>query len=215
MTLIRKSLLLFALLAVAVSAKAQTSTTFTIHVIAPPTCVVTLNSSPISKSGLNLLAGQAGIVNFNVSACSVAAISTATASWDGVALSVVAPFAVNITAAQATAGDHALILVIPPVQPVLTMNTPVQLPNVIAGQSYSVDMASLTSLLKNGQPCTTCSFSSSNLPSGLTLSANGLVTGTPASSVVGGSFSFAVTDSSPLLAYKYDRPFSVKLVHGR
>lgn len=199
MTLIRKSLLLIALLAVASGLRAQTSTTFTIHVIAPPSCVVTLNSSPISKTGLNLLAGQAGVVNFNVSACSAAAISTASATWDGVTLSVVAPFSVNITAAQATAGDHALILVIPTVQPVLTMNSPLELPNATVGQPYSVDLAQLAKLQKGGIPCQTCIFSSSSLSSGLSLSANGVITGTPTSSVAGGSFSFVVTDN-PLLA---------------
>lgn len=199
MSLIRKSLLLITLLAVASGVRAQTSTTFTIHVVAPATCAVTLASSPISKSGTNLLAGQTGVVNFNISACSVASIATATASWDGIALSIVAPFAVNITAAQATAGDHALILTIPAVQPVLTMNSPLQLPNASVGQPYSADLASLTSLQKNGQPCSTCIFSSLNLPTGLSLSANGVITGSPASSVVGGSFSFVVTDN-PLLA---------------
>lgn len=213
MTLIRKSLLLIALLAVAVSAKAQSTTTFSVTVVAPPNCAVTLASTPVSTSGSNLYAGQAGVVNFNVSACSIASLATASATWDGTAVKLIAPFTLPVTAAQATVGSHSVVLTIP--LPMLTMNDPIQLPNAPMGQPYSVDLASLTNLQKGGHQCSTCTFSSANLPSGLTLSASGLVTGTPASSVVGGSFSFAVTDSSPMLAYKYDRPFSVKLVHGR
>lgn len=198
MTLIKKSLLLMALLAAAVSAKAQSTTTFSVTVVAPPACTVTA-STPVSVPGvIKLLAGQAGVVNFNVSACSIASLTTATATWDGTAIVVVAPFAVNVTAAQATLGTHSLVLTIP--QPLLTMNDPIQLPNAPMGQAYSADLAAISGLRKNGHPCSTCTFSSANLPSGLTLSASGIVTGTVASSVAGGSFSFNVTDSSPSTA---------------
>lgn len=198
MTLIRKSLLLMALLAAAVSAKAQSTTTFSVTVVAPPNCVVTLASTPVSASGSNLYAGQVGAVNFNVSACSIASLATASATWDGTAVKLIAPFTLPVTAAQATVGAHSVVLTIP--LPMLTMNDPIQLPNAPMGQAYSADLAAISGLRKNGHPCSTCTFSSSSLASGLTLSADGHVTGIPTSSVAGGSFSFAVTDNSPLLA---------------
>lgn len=198
MTLIRKSLLLITLLAVAVSAKAQSTTTFSVTVVAPPNCTVTLASTPVSTSGSNLYAGQVGVVNFNISACSIASLATASATWDGTAIKLIAPFTLPVTAAQATVGAHSIVLTIP--LPMLTMNSPLELPNALVGQPYSVDLAQLAKLQKGGFPCQTCTFSSANLPSGLSLSANGLVTGTVASSVAGGSFSFSVVDNSPFLA---------------
>ena len=174
----------------------QSTTNFTITVVAPPSCVVTLAANPVSTSGTQLYAGQAGTLNFNVSACSIASVSTAKATWDGANLTVVAPFAVSISAAQATAGTHAVVLTIP--LPVLSMNDPIQLPNVTLGQSYSADLSSLIQLQKDGVSCTTCSFSAtSSLPSGLTLSPNGIVSGTPSGV---GSFTYTVTDTAPNMA---------------
>lgn len=180
----------------ALSLPAQNSTSFTVTVVAPPSCTVTLSSNPVSTSGANLYAGQAGVINFNISACSIAS-ATATATWDGTSTPTTfktspAALSVAITAGQATVGTHTLVLTIP--QPVLAMNSPVTLPNASPGKAYSANLAAAANLT-GGIPPYTFSLTSGSLPSGLTLSSNGTITGIPS---LAGSFTFGFTvkDSS-------------------
>src|SRR6266568_1815959 len=196
----RKLFFLGLLILFALPARAQTPTTFTITVVAPPTCTVTLVPNPVSTSGAKLYAGQAGTINFNVSACSSVS-SAATATWDGTATPttfVASPvsLSVPISATQATVGTHNLILTIP--LPMLSMTTPVTLPNAKTGQTYSADLGALSSLSGGVPPYQFALDNGSSLPPGLSLSSSGLVTGIPSSA---GSFTFGYTvnDSSGLV----------------
>ena len=182
----------------ALGARAQTTTTFSITVQAPPSCAVTIAANPVSTSGLGLRSGVAGVLNFNISACAIAS-STATATWDETSTPTAfvaspAALSVPITAAQATAGTHSLVLTIP--WPTLALNTPVTLPNGQAGTTYSANLATMAQVTGTS---TSQSFSlkSGALPSGLTLQSNGSVTGmTRAAGTY--SITYSVTDTSQL-----------------
>lgn len=184
-------LLLFA----SFGAQAQTSTTFSITVSAPPSCVVTIAPNPVSTSGTKLYSGRAGVLNFNVSACSAFSLSTATATWDGASIVLSGSVSAAITAAQATVGTHSFILVIP--DPVMALKSPVTLPNGTVGVAYSVNLAQLTGLTGGVPPYTWTLDPTTPLPSGLTLSSNGAVVGTP-SGAGSKSVGFSVKDSSAL-----------------
>ncbi len=71
--------------------------------------------------------------------------------------------------------------------PVLTLLTPSPLPGAIVGQPYSLQLSAT-----GGVAPRSFSTASSGLPPGLTLSSNGLLSGTPS---VAGSFSFSVNVS--------------------
>ena len=191
--------LLAALLFCDLRVQAQSTTTFTITVQAPPSCTVTLASNPASASGANLYSGQVGVINFNISSCNPASAS-ATATWDGTALvltykaasgSTPASMSVAVTAAEATVGSHALVLTIP--FPVLALNTPVTLPNGKVGTNYSANLAALANV-RGGVPPYNFSATASSLPPGLSLSSSGVVSGVP-SSAGSFNFSFTVNDS--------------------
>lgn len=198
-----KKVLLIALLSLfaAFGVRAQSTTTFSITVQAPPSCTVTLAANPVSTSGSKLYSGQAGVINFNISACSIAG-SSATATWDGAATPTnfvagpPAALSVPVSAAQATVGTHSLVLTIP--FPVLSMTTPVTLPNAQVGVIYSANLASLSGLTGGTPPYNFSLDPATPLPSGLTLSSSGIISGTPTSSSGTGSlsFNFTVADSS-------------------
>jgi hypothetical protein len=105
--------------------------------------------------------------------------------------------------ASLSAAAHTMVISCP--LPALTMNTPVTLPNAIARQSYSADLASLAKLT-GGIPPYKFSLTGGSLPTGLALSSNGIVTGTP-SGAGSFSFGFTVTDSSQLSSLRRFRIF--------
>lgn len=196
MTLIRKTLLLIALLSIAVSASAQsqTSNSVTVTVVAVPAAPV------ISVSPSNFYQNTATSLTISVGSGGVS--SACTGTWDALALTLTftaatattpAKFTAPVTAAMtATLGSHSVVISCP--LPVLSMNSPLTLPNASVNQPYTADLASLTSLRENGQPCGGCSFSltSGSLPTGLSLSSSGVVHGTPSGA---GSFNFSFTVS--------------------
>lgn len=165
------------ILLAAVGTRAQTSTTFSITVQAPPSCVVTIAANPVSASGTRLYSGRAGTLNFNVSACAAFSLSTATATWDGASVVLSGSVSAAITAAQATVGTHSFILVIP--DPTMALKSPVALPNGQVGVAYSVNLAQLTGLTGGVPPYTWTLDPTTPLPPGLTLSSSGAVIGTP------------------------------------
>lgn len=91
--------------------------------------------------------------------------------------------------------------------PVLTMNSPVALPNGQVGTTYSSSLP-LMSKITGGIPPYTWTLSSGSLPMGLTLSPSGAITGTPSSP---GSFNFTATasDSSGLAIHQ--KPLIVQI----
>lgn len=187
--------LVFLLACGALSLRAQTTTTFTITVVAPPSCTVTIAPNPNSTSGLKLYSGQAGTLNFNVSACPAFSLPTAITTWDGTPLVLSGSLSAAVTATEATVGTHSVVLTIP--QPVLSMTSPVTLPNGAVGVAYSVNLATLSGLTGGVPPYVFSLDPATPLPSGLSLSSSGLVTGTPFGAG-SNSFNFTVTDSSQL-----------------
>lgn len=183
------------ILLTAIGAQAQTSTTFTITVQAPPSCVVTIAPNPVSTSGTRLYSGRAGTLNFNVSACAAFSLSAATATWDGTSVTLSGSLSAAITPAQATVGTHSFVLVIP--DPTMALKSPVTLPNGKVGTAYSVNVAALSGLTGGVPPYTWTLDPATPLPSGLTLSSSGIVAGSPSGV---GSFSvrFTVRDASGL-----------------
>ena len=172
----------------------QNSNTVTVTVVAVPAAPV------ISVTPLNYYQNTAATMTITVSSGGVSASCTGT--WDTTALSLTftaatsttpAKFTAPVTAAMtATLGTHNVLITCP--LPVLSLNSPVTLPNAAVGQSYSANLGQIASVLENGQPCTTCQYavSSGSLPTGLVLSSSGAITGTPSSS---GSFNFGFTVS--------------------
>jgi hypothetical protein len=79
---------------------------------------------------------------------------------------------------------------------VLTMNSPVTLPNAKVGVAYTANLGQLAQV-QGGVPPLTYSLASGALPTNFTLSPSGVVTGTP-SSAGSFTFSFTVRDSSGL-----------------
>jgi hypothetical protein len=183
------------ILLAAVGARAQTSTTFTITVSAPPSCTVTLAANPVSTSGTRLYSGRTGTLNFNVSACPAFSLPTATATLDGAAVVLSGSLSATITAAQATVGTHSFILIIP--DPVMALRAPVALPNGKVGQAYSANLAQLSGLTGGVAPYIWTLDPTTPLPSGLTLSSAGIVAGLP-SGAGSSTFNFTVKDSSGL-----------------
>jgi hypothetical protein len=97
-----------------------------------------------------------------------------------------------VPAGKVVVGNNPIIVSCP--LPVLTMNSPVQLPNAQAGQPFSADLNAIAqSSCLNVQ----CSFSLVSAPTWLIMSAGGVVSGTPSGA---GSASFTFTVSPAPLA---------------
>jgi hypothetical protein len=186
------------ILLAAIGTRAQTTTTFSITVQAPPSCTVTIAPNPNSTSGLSLRSGVAGVLNFNISTCSIAS-ATATATWDGTSTPTTyvaspAALSVPISATQATVGNHSLVLTIP--WPTLALNSPVTLPNGQAGTAYNMSLVQKAAVTGMSSSYSV-SLKSGSLPPGLSLSSSGLVTGMP-SGAGSSTFTYTVTDTSQL-----------------
>jgi len=114
-----------------------------------------------------------------------------TASWDGAVMTTTFISATSLSlavpAAKATSGTHGIVVSCP--VPLLSMSSPVTLPNAQVAVNYSADLGKLSSL-KGGVPPYQFKLSSGSLPTGLSLSASGIVSGTPSGA---GSFSFGFT----------------------
>lgn len=181
---------------------AQTSNSVTVTVQAVPAALV------ISVAPLNYYQGMATSLTVTVGSGGVS--SSCTGTWDTSALTLTftaasgstpAKFTAPVTAVMtASLGSHAILITCP--LPVLSLNSPVTLPNFQLGQQYTADLASLTAV-KGGTAPYTFSLSSGSLPTGLTLSAGGAVTGTPSGAgCFKCSFGFTVMDSSGTVQLK-------------
>lgn len=181
-------LVAFFLSAISTFAQSQSSNSVVLKVIALPPCSI----SAIAPT--QAYAGQA--VNMTITGAGYA--SGSTVSYDGATLTSTIASATSITltipAASVTLGNHTIIVNCS--VPLLSMTSPVTLPNAKAGTSYSANLATLSGLT-GGVPPYKFSLSSGTLPTGLSLSSNGNVLGTPSGA---GSFNFGFTvkDSSGL-----------------
>jgi hypothetical protein len=178
------------------------SNTVNVQVVAPPTWT-------IAVAPANYYQSKAVTMTITVTVGTV--VSSCTSTWDstamvltfppgfpagGVVASPTTPVILTgaVTAAMtATLGNHAVVLNCP--APILSMGSPVTLPNAKTGTSYSASLPDVTGISGGMVPYTwTCS----GLPTWLACASNGNLTGTVPSSVTGGSFNFTftATDSS-------------------
>lgn len=184
-----KFALVFVLFFAALSAtfgQGQPSNTVNFQGVTPPLAPTIGVLTP--KSGY---VGAAAIVTFTGTNFA----SNCTASFNGVSV----PFtfvsatagSIAVPAGSTIVGNNPIIVSCP--MPVLTLNSPMQLPNApVIGQPYSADLAAIS---KAKCPSGKCSFSLTSGPTWLSLSANGAVTGTP-SGVGSYSLTFDVTDAA-------------------
>lgn len=194
---------LLAFFFVSVPLFSQNSNTVSVQVVAPPTWTITV-------APLSYYQNKAATMTITVSAGPVT--NSCTATWDATALPLTFPSSltnpVALTAAvsaamTATAGSHSVLITCP--LPVLTMNSTPTLPNAVVGTAYSASLQSLTGL-KGGIPPYTWTLSSGVLPTGLSLTSSGNITGTP-SSAGSSTFGFTVKDSSGLALHRVVKTF--------
>jgi large repetitive protein len=197
----KKMFLLFLMLFGPIVGFAQNSNSVTVTVVPPPSWTITVSPG-------NYYQNKAATMTITVTAGPV--VNTCTATWDSTPLGLTFPSSLTnpvaltaaVTAAMtATTGSHTVFISCP--LPVLTLNTPVALPNGVVGKTYSANLGSLTGLT-GGIPPYSWSLSSGALPTGLSLSSSGVVSGTP-SGVGSFNWGFTVKDSSGLALFVHGR----------
>lgn len=190
----RKSLLLLlASICLAPFASAQVSSN-PVQITGVPLPTLQIND----PSPLNGYVGSAGTYTITASTGSTF-VSACTATFQGVA--VTATFVdsthlkLAIPSGKIVVGNTANPIIVTCPTPILSQNSPVQLPNATVGTTYS---ASLSTILapKGGLPPYHYSVVSGSLPTGLTLSDSGNVTGTPSGAAGNVNFNIQVKDSS-------------------
>lgn len=170
--------------ALGVSAQSQSSNTVNFQGVPPPAAPTIGTLTPGSGYIGNAVTIAFAGTNF---------ASNCTATFNGVAV----PFtfvsatsgSIAVPAGKVISGPNPIIVSCP--LAVLTMNSPVQLPNAVVGQPYTADLRNWTAPACAGQ----CNFSLLSAPTWLTLSASGVIGGVP-SSLGSASFTFTVTDSA-------------------
>lgn len=178
----------------ALGTRAQNSNSVTVTVVAPPTWTISVSPGSYYQN-------KAATMTITVSAGTV--VNTCTATWDALNLPLTFPNPipanpVTLTAAVSTAmtatlGNHSVFITCP--LPVLTMNSPVALPNGMAGTFYNANLGQLAQVQGGTPPYSYSLDPTTPLPIGLTLSSSGVVSGTP-SGAGSSTFAFTVTDSS-------------------
>lgn len=202
----KKLAILFCLsIGLSLPALAQTSGPLPFTAVTPPPPPVLTSLGGLSPSG-KIYTGAVMSINGTgfISACVVnvdgAAQPSATYSFQSATL-------INFTvpASVGSSAGTAHTLTVSCTQPALTFNTNTNiLPNAKAGVPYSADLSVLLGV-SGGLPPYTWILSNGSLPTGLSLSANGVVSGTP-SAVGSTSFTVTVKDNSGLTIkeFKFD-----------
>lgn len=174
-------------------ARGQTATT-TIAIVAPAS-LGTITPTPAhfyqnTAAPISLASSTNG---FNASCTATAGTTALPVTYSSTTQALTG----TLTAAMTSgAVGSTLSITITCTPPVLTMNSPVQLPNAQVGVVYTASLSTVTGL-SGGMPPYAWSLTSGSLPAGLALSSSGIVSGTP-SGAGSASFGFTVTDSSGL-----------------
>jgi hypothetical protein len=175
---------------------AQNSNSVTVTVVPPPTWTISVSPGSYYQN-------KATVLTITVTAGTV--VNSCTATWDSTALPLTFPTPipanpVTLTAAvsatmTSTLGNHSVFITCP--VPQLSLNAPVALPNGKVGISYSTNLGLLAQVRGGVPPYSYSLDPATPLPTGLSLSSTGVVTGTP-SGAGSFSFNFTVKDSSAL-----------------
>lgn len=184
------------ILLTSIGTRAQNSNSITVTVVPPPTW--TISVSPGSYY-------QNKTTNMTITVTAGTVVNTCTATWDSTALPLTFPSPipanpVTLTAAvsptmTSTLGNHSVFITCP--VPQLSLNAPVSLPNGKVGISYSADLGLLAQVRGGVPPYSYSLDPATPLPTGLSLSSNGVVSGVP-SGAGSKAFNFTVKDSSGL-----------------
>lgn len=178
--------LILMLLGISVPAFSQQSNTVNFVGVTPPPAPVITSLAPAT--------GYTGPA-YSIVITGTGFSSTCTVSVNGVVtpstFQSATQLTVNVPSGKIVSGNNPIFTNCPAA--VLSLTTPVTLPNATLGQAYP--STSLATYLKptGGVPPYSYALTSGKLPTGLTLSGNGNVTGLVASSAAVGSTSFAVT----------------------
>src|ERR1700680_1513702 len=171
-------------------AQTQSSNPITFTVVTPPPCSIASISPTQAYVGTatTITLTGAGFAN------------TSTASYDGAAIPLTFVSATSSTiaipAAKVIAGSHTIFVTCP--LAVLTMLSPVLLPDGQVGIPYSVDLGRLAQVQGGVPPYKFSLDPTTPLPVGLSLGSDGIVTGIPGpgAASITRTINFTVTDSS-------------------
>ena len=194
-------LLLGSLLLLAVPSFSQTSNAVSFTAVSPPAPVITTLGG-LSASG-KIYTGSVIAINGTgfVSNCVVNVDQTAQpASTFAFISATLINYTVPAALGSTTGTNHTLTVVC--TTPVLTLNSPGTLPNAKVGVAYSANLNTLLGVT-GGVPPYSYSLSSGSLPTGLTLSLSGVVSGTP-SGAGSSAFTITVKDSTGLTIKKLE-----------
>lgn len=195
------------------STPAQTSNGLTFSGVTPPAAPVLTSLSGLSASGKIYTGTKMPVIGTGfTSGCVVNVDGVAQAASTFVFVSATEiDFTIPAADGTAAGASHTLTVVCTPA--VLTLKTPVTMPGGQVGVAYSANLATLSGL-KGGVPPYNFSLTSGSLPTPLTLSASGVVSGMPTSA---GSFnfSFTVRDSSGLAIHREHRQVEVQSLSAK
>ena len=183
-------------------AGAQTSNSLPFSAVTPPAPPVLTslgNLSPVNKA---IYTGQVMPINGTgfTSSCVVNVDGTAqAASTFAFVSATLINFTVPASLGSAAGTSHTATVTC--TAPALTLNNPGKLPNAMVGVAYSQNLAALLQVA-GGTPPYTWSLTNGSLPTGLSLSPSGVVSGTP-SGAGSASFTISVKDSSGLTIQKF------------
>lgn len=192
----RKWIILCVVLLLGGVARAQTSNSLPFTAVTPPPAPSLTSLGNLSPTG-KIYTGQVMPINGSgfTSSCVVNVDGTA---QPGTTYAFSSPTLINFTIPTSlgslTGVAHTVTVSCP--LAVLTMNTPVAIPNAKVGVSFTANLGQLAQV-QGGTPPLTYSLTTGALPTGLTLSPSGVVTGVPSSAGLF-TFSFLVKDSSGL-----------------
>src|SRR6267142_4086425 len=198
------------LLLSATGVRAQTSNGLPFTAVTPPPPPVLTSLGNLSPTG-KIYTGQVMPINGTgfTASCVVNVDGTAQpASTFAFSSATLINFTVPASLGSSTGVAHTVTVSCP--LAVLTMNSPVTLPNAKVGTPYQMFLAIVTNLSGGTAPYT-WSLSSGSLPTGLSLSPSGVVSGTP-SGAGSFSFSFTVKDSSGLSIRQEKKILAVEAV---
>lgn len=208
--LMRRWIITCVILLLGHSARAQTSNSLPFTAVTPPAAPALTSLGNLSPTG-KIYTGQVMPINGSgfTSSCVVNVDGTAQAvSTFAFSSPTLINFTIPASLGSLTGVAHTVTVSCP--LAVLTMNNPVSIPNAKVGVSFTANLAQLAQV-QGGVPPLTYSLTTGTLPTGLTLSSSGVVTGVPSSAGLF-TFSFAVKDSSGLTLRMEPRTIAVDTV---
>lgn len=175
-------------------ARAQTSNSLPFTAVTPPPAPTLTSLGGLSPTG-RIYTGMVMPINGTgfTSSCVVNVDGTAQPGTSyAFSSATLINFTIPASLGSVAGAAHTITVSCP--QPALTLNSPVTLPNAKVGVAYTSNL-NQQAQVQGGLPPLTYSLSTGTLPTGLTLSSSGVVSGTP-SGVGSFNFTYTVKDNS-------------------